>query len=500
MRSGAGRDGAPRQGVTVVANWRDRHHPDAGGAEAYCHAVARHLAAEGRQVVLLAAAVPGRPRVEPVDGYRVVRGGGRYGVYPFVLGWLWAHRRQVAGVVDSQNGIPFFAPLVLPRATPVLLLLHHVHQDQFAHYLPAPAAAVARWLEGPASRRAYRGRTVVAVSPSTRAGARRVLGLDGPVHVVPPGCAVPPGRPAGERSRSPRVVTVGRLVPHKRVDLVVRAMAAVAEARPDAHLDVVGDGPDRPRLQAIAEGLGLPVTFHGAVGAARRDRLVARAWVAATASAGEGWGISVIEANALGVPVVACRAPGLRDSVRHGRTGWLVDDPTRLGEELVRALQVLAEPAAAGAFAARAMTWAARFPWEATGRAVGDLLDAEAGRPAGADRRRPTDLGTHVRLGRHGLSPGWRAELRATDRVAEDGDALCLVLPGAAPADAEAALRRIGAAPGRVRVARPADLVHPLADLVHPLAGTARPVAGTDMPGGPRPTGTVPGPGGDRPC
>ena len=97
-------------------------------------------------------------------------------------------------VVDCQNGIPFFSPLFAGTDVPVVQVIHHVHQDQFATRFPAPVAALGRFLEGPATRRVYGPRAVVAVSPSTRQELRRRLRFRGPIFVVPNGSVAVPGR------------------------------------------------------------------------------------------------------------------------------------------------------------------------------------------------------------------------------------------------------------------------------------------------------------------
>ena len=116
---------------------------------------------------------------------------------------LRRHRRQYDAVVDFQNGIPFFAPLHVPGA--VDLRVHHVHQAQFDLYFRWPVNQVARLLEGRVSRRVYRGRPLVAVSPSTRAEMRRQLGFRGPVLIVPNGVdPLPPARASVSRPRPSR--------------------------------------------------------------------------------------------------------------------------------------------------------------------------------------------------------------------------------------------------------------------------------------------------------
>ena len=125
-----------RKPQLVLTNWRDSSHPQAGGAELCCEQLAERFAAEGHDVVFLTAAVHGESAVEERNGYTIRRRGSRFTVYPWALLWLAMHRRSLEGVVDSQNGIPFFTPLAVRRKTPVVLLLHHIHQQQFAGYFP----------------------------------------------------------------------------------------------------------------------------------------------------------------------------------------------------------------------------------------------------------------------------------------------------------------------------------------------------------------------------
>ena len=88
---------------------------------------------------------------------------------------------------------------------------------------------------------------------------------------------------------------LSRLVPHKQVEHVLEAAAALRERHPTLEVDVIGDGWWRPRLLTLAAELGLEevVTFHGHVPDDVRDRLLARAWVMALPSVTEGWGIAV---------------------------------------------------------------------------------------------------------------------------------------------------------------------------------------------------------------
>jgi glycosyltransferase involved in cell wall biosynthesis len=463
-----------RRDILVITNWRDRKHPEAGGAEAVCERLARNFADRGQDVVLLTSSVEGEGRHDHVEGYKIVRRGGTYTAYLWALVWLLLHRSQVSAVVDSQNGIPFFTPLVVKKKTPVLMLIHHVHQDQFALYLPPLAARLGRWLESKGSCLVYRDRTIIAVSPSTRMGARRRLGLKGDIVVIPPGFETPVATlaPLKGRSKSPRIVCVGRLVAHKAVASIVAAVSDLLADFPDLELHIVGDGTERPAIEAMVEALELSghVVIHGALSTPERDKLMRTAWMSVNASKGEGWGLSVVEANSLGVPVLAYQRPGLRDSIRDGETGWLLDDQEALAPAVASALGELEDEATAAAMGTRARQWAAQFTWEEMGDQVFSLLEAERGRLAHTpnNRRLVTDLASVVRVPTELLPNGKVPSFRSTDKcVMSEGD-LVVLLRNTDTETAKLALRRAGFSPEiiddprvRISVARHVDLVSP---------------------------------------
>ena len=359
----------------VVANWRDLDHPLAGGAERYAWELARGLVQAGARVDFLTAREPGQPRSDVRDGIRVVRRGGQLSYYLFGALWLLLRRRSVDAVVDMEAGIPLFSPLVVSRRrTGLVLVVHHVHLDQFAVYFPALLARLGRFLEGTLMPRVYRGVTTVAVSDSTRRSMVERLGWTGQITVLHNGNVRPEPVEVAAEDTVDRLVVLGRLSPHKRVDLVVRAVAALQATRPALHLDVVGKGPDRGRLEALVRDLEVEkhVTFHGYVSEDDKAALLRRSRLHVCASDVEGWGQVVAEAAAYGVPTVARDVPGLRDSVRHQHTGWLLPEPVtdlaavqaRLLVGIDNALDELEDPERRNEISAACRGWAGQFDWE----------------------------------------------------------------------------------------------------------------------------------------
>ena len=437
----------------LVLNWRDVRHPLAGGAEQYMHEIGTRWVRAGAHVTWLTSSVPGQPEHERLDGIHIIRAGGALTVYPRTAARGGLARGHFDAVVDCQNGTPFFAPLFAGRRTPVVQLVHHVHQDQFATHFPTPVAALGRWLEGPAARRVYGDRPVAAVSPSTRHELRSRLGFRGPIFVVPNGTVdLPPERAA--RAAEPTIALVSRLVPHKRIDLLLGHLSAVAEAIPDLRVDVVGDGPDAARLQSLADELGMQgtVTFHGRTSDEVRDELLSRAWLTTSTSQGEGWGCAVLEAAAWGVPCLALRVPGVRDSVLDGETGWLVDQPRQLGAALTGALRQLADPVRADEMAGNCRAWAGCFSWDRSADLLAGIVRGEIARMAAVSDDRPveqrqarSDIAVLAVLPRR--APELPARLRATDEVVQSGDRTAVVLNGCDETAGASVMARLGVRP-----------------------------------------------------
>ncbi len=291
LRSESGRG---LRGVRVaVINWRDPWHSLAGGSERYAWECALALLEVGATVDFLTA----RDRhqtgkdLRGASGYVVV---GRRWASTHGSGGGWPAwrllRRAPDVVIDAENGIPAFTPPLLPRRSAVVLVMHHVHQDQFRTYFSAPLATLGCWLEAWLMPRLYHRARVVAVSLSTVHEMRRQLGWRRRCRSSTTG---PTPRPTSGSSAQPeRIVVLGRLATHKRIDLVVRAVGRLADERPGLRLDIVGQGPEEPRLRGLVSdlGLGARVTVHGFLEEDDKRGVLGSASFHVCASDAEGWG------------------------------------------------------------------------------------------------------------------------------------------------------------------------------------------------------------------
>jgi glycosyltransferase involved in cell wall biosynthesis len=322
--------------VEIIA-WRDAGHPEAGGSEVHSARIAEKWAGAGLDVQIVASRPDGAPRHWSGDGYTTTRPAGRYRIFPSTLA-RGALRRPVPGraTVEVWNGMPFFTPLWASQ--PRVVLLHHVHDRMWDTVMPGPLAAAGRLLETRLAPPLYRNTRLVTLSPSSKLDIVRRLGLDPfNVDVVPPG--VDAIFQPGQRSPTPFLVAVGRLVPYKRFDELIAVMVSLKARHPDLKAVIAGDGSQKAHLEALvaahsAQGwLALP----GRVEPAELVRLYQRAWVLASSSAFEGWGLTISEAAACATPAVASPIAGHFDAVDDSRTGFLAEP----GREMVDRLDLL---------------------------------------------------------------------------------------------------------------------------------------------------------------
>jgi glycosyltransferase involved in cell wall biosynthesis len=385
----------------LFLNWRDLDHPEGGGSELFVQTVAAELAAAGHAVTFFCAAHAGAPTTESRNGYRIVRGGGHLGVYPSAaLAW-WTRRLGIADViVDVQNGVPFFARLW--SRSPVVLLVHHVHRELWPVVMSGRRAKVGWWIESRLSPRVHRGCQYVTVSKATHDELTGLGVSPSRITVVHNGT---PSRDVVEaRGETPEICVLGRLVPHKRVEHAIRAVATIRRTRPTVRLTIVGAGYWEPNLRALVKDLDLAeaVTFSGHVDDETKHRLLARAWVLAMPSVKEGWALSVVEAASHGTPAIAYRsAGGVSESIIDGSTGLLVDTE----EEFVSTLgTVLDDAQLRRRLGDAAISHAARFTWPAAAAAFESVLRAAAGEDVELESL-STDAPPAIEIPRQRVSP-----------------------------------------------------------------------------------------------
>ncbi len=370
--------------VSVLA-WRDLDDPEAGGSEVHAAKIAALWGQAGIEVTMRTSHAPGHPTVSWRDGYRVIRKGGRYLVFPRaafseMMGWHGASD----ALVEIWNGMPFFSPVWARR--PRVVWLHHVHDTMWEMTLPPRLAKLGRAVEYRVAPPIYRRTSIVTLSESSKRELVSKLGFKAKrVTVVPPGIE-PRFSPGGQKSPTPLIVAVGRLVPVKRFDVLVDALMEVKAKQPDLRAVIVGEGYEREGLVAQIRSLGADswIALPGRVDDATLLEAYRRAWVVASASAHEGWGMTITEAAACGTPSVATRIAGHEDAIVHGVSGLLADDGREVRRGLAEAItNVVADDGLRARLSAGALEHAAAYTWGATACGTLSTLAAETIRRRG---------------------------------------------------------------------------------------------------------------------
>ena len=372
----------------LVVNWQDRLNPNAGGAEEHLHQIFGRLAGRGHEVTLLCSGWRGAEPALELDGMRVHRTGSRY---TFNLAAPLHRERALGGqrfdvVVEDLNKVPMLAPLWAPA--PVRLLLVHHLFGATAFREANVALASATWLFERAVPAVCRGLPCVAVSDSTRDDlVRRGLNRSD-ISVIRNGVDLDGLRPSADRFPTPTIAYLGRLKRYKRVDLILRAVARLRDRGVRLDAVIAGKGDARADLEATARQLGIAerVRFAGFVSEREKARLLSRAWAHVLTSPREGWGIVSMEASACGTPSVVSDSPGLRETVRHGETGYLV--PHGDVNALAGALTRITDPDARDRMGLAARVMAEEHSWDRAADAFESLLEELTGRPRSRQPRR----------------------------------------------------------------------------------------------------------------
>ncbi|HEX3780424.1 MAG TPA: glycosyltransferase family 4 protein [Pseudonocardiaceae bacterium] len=346
--------------------------PRQGGIQTYLHTLAGHLPPE--DLVVYAPAwergVEHHPEFDAAQPYRVVR-------HPtsLMLPTPDVARRASAILREERCEAVWFG-----ASAPLGLLAPVLRAAGARRVVASTHGHEVGWSMLPGSRQALRriGSTVdvlTFVSRYTRSRFSPAFGPQAPLEHLPSGVDVDTYRPdpaARARIRArhqlgerPVVVCISRLVPRKGQDMLIRAFPAIRAAAPDAALLIVGGGPYRDRLEALAEelGVGREVIFTGSVPYAELPAHYAAGDVFAMPCRTRGRGLDVealgivfLEAAATGLPVVVGRSGGAPETVRDGVTGLVVDG-RGVGELAETVGGLLADPERAAKLGAAGREW-----------------------------------------------------------------------------------------------------------------------------------------------
>ena len=358
-----------------MLNWRDPRNPLAGGAERVTLGYLAALARRGHEVYWFTNQFEGAATEDTIEGVRIVRGGG-VGTSIWHARQWYRRQKDFDLVIDQHHGIPWYAPWWC--RTRCVAFIHEVLGPIWDAFHSWPLSVLGRWQER-WTHRLYRRVPFWTACQATRDilrqhGVRDITVIPYGVHTL-----ALPELDAKPLATPLRLVVVSRLAPNKRVDHAIRAVQCLRERGVEANLKIVGTGEMDSELRRLVQELSLSerVAFLGQLTEPEKDRCLQEAHFLLHSSQREGWGLNIIEGNALGTPAVVYPVAGLTEATLHDETGLVTKAET--AEELGRSLaKVLKSPERYQFYRLNAWRRAKTFHWSAVLPKACDWLESQA--------------------------------------------------------------------------------------------------------------------------
>ncbi len=349
----------------LAINWQDIKNPLGGGAEVHLHEIFKRIAAKGHNVTIFACRFEGSKSEEIVDGIRVIRKGSRnWFNYRVPIEYKKRFSKENFDIIiDDINKIPFYTPLYVKE--PLLAISHHFFGKSIFRETN-PISGLYVYLAEKYVDYVYKSTPFAVVSQSTL-DEFVSRGFNPKLFSIVPNAITQENFPmsVGEKYEKPVVTYFGRLKKYKSVDHLVKAFSIVSKKFPQAELHFLGKGSFMPRLKRIADNLGIrdKTKFFGFVSEEDKVKYLSLAHCVVNTSMKEGWGITNIEANACGTPVISADSPGLRDSVKPGVSGLLYEYGN-ISELADKITQVFENKELKKQLSKGAVDWAKKFSWD----------------------------------------------------------------------------------------------------------------------------------------
>ncbi|MCX7879481.1 MAG: glycosyltransferase family 4 protein [Ignavibacteria bacterium] len=360
----------------LIINWQDIRNRFSGGAEVHLFEIFKRIATKGHNVTLLCCKLPELPSYEEIDNIKIIRIGNRDFFNFFVPRYYIKHlkKENFDIVIDDINKIPFFTPLYVDK--PILCIAHHFFGKTIfkqVDIIRGLYVYVSEYLMD----FIYKNYPFVVVSESTLAEFKS-RGYDIRNFDIVYNALDFNKFPfeIGEKAKTPTITYFGRLKRYKSIEHLLLAFQKVLKIYPDANLYIVGGGDYENELKRLAVQLKIHenTKFWGFVNENKKIELLSISHCVVNTSIKEGWGITNLESNACGTPVISANVPGLRDSVNDGVSGLLfkygdIDDLTS------KILKILEDRDLFHKLCLGAISWARKFSWENSAEKMLEIIE-----------------------------------------------------------------------------------------------------------------------------
>jgi glycosyltransferase involved in cell wall biosynthesis len=357
--------------------WKDRKHPQSGGAEVVNEELSKRLARDGHEVVFVVAGFPGGAAEETIDGFKIIRVGNRYSVY----WWAYRHyKKHLQGwadvVIDEMNTMPFFASWYVKE--PCVMFAHQLCREVWFHQSPFPMSVIGYLFE-PVYVRLLNKNSVITISESTKQDLLRFGFKDAAVRIISQGIEIDPAESLEhiQKYDKPTMLSLGAFREMKRTKHQIAAFEIAKKNVPDLRMKLAGNSSGNYGIETLRMIEKSPyredIEYLGRVSREQKVELMQKSHCITVTSVKEGWGLIVTEANSQGTPAVGYDVDGLRDSIRNNETGLLSISNTP--ESLAIAIETLLQhPDRYDIMRQKAWMWSKEITFEKSYRDFLDIL------------------------------------------------------------------------------------------------------------------------------
>ena len=342
------------------------------------HEICKRLARFGINVRAITSWFEGLKHTERIDGYYVQRIGTHENYILHIPRILRQYSDWAQVIVEDMSKVPLMTPLFRHQRTSVIAIVHHLNRDIYFQELPLHKAIIAYILESimPKLYSLLPDVTLVAVSKSTREELGRLGANLRRIRIVPNGINEYELNDGNLTCKDPKptIIFFSRVKKYKQPHHVLLAFRKILKQITDVKLVIAGKGTERLFKYLRRLKIDHATEIYGEVDDETKSRLLSRAWILVQTSRKEGFGITVLEAAICGTPTICYDVPGLRDAVKHMKTGILVNlnDINELAKAIILLLR---NEALRDSLSRNAYHNARRFSWDKSARTFVKILE-----------------------------------------------------------------------------------------------------------------------------
>lgn len=365
----------------LILNWRDIKNPQAGGAEVLTQEMAKRWVAWGHEVIQFSAMFAGAKREEVIGGVEIIRGGSsqvRSLGIPVHLSAFWWYLKYGKGkfdvVIDEIHGLPFFTPFYVQEKK--VALICEVAKEIWDLAFSFPFNKIGRFIENHYFR-FYKEIPFLTISPSTKEDLMKMGIKEENITVLPMGIIPPKNLKKYLKEKNPTLIFVGRLSKAKGIEEAIKVIYLLKKQHLKVKLWILGqkNGEYYQKLENLVKKLNLEkyIKFFGFVSQEKKFELMGRAHLLLNSSIREGFGLTIPEAGFVGTPAIVYNVAGLKDAVKQGINGLVVEVAPKAMTEAV--LDLFSNKGKYQKIQQGAIKEAKKYHWEKTAKTALSVLE-----------------------------------------------------------------------------------------------------------------------------